>query len=68
MTANWQPIDLSTMIFPAEFKIDYIRVYQRQGQTNTGCDPTNYPTADYISNHLEAYSSTFISFPSFGTD
>jgi len=35
MSSNWQPIDLSTMIFPAEFKVDYVRVYQRKGQTNT---------------------------------
>lgn len=47
------------MIFPAEYKVDYIRVYQRTGQTNTGCNPKNYPTADYISNHLEAYSSVY---------
>ncbi|KAF8810897.1 beta-glucan synthesis-associated, partial [Phlegmacium glaucopus] len=57
MSPNWQPIDLSTMIFPAEFKIDYVRVYQRKGQTNTGCNPKNYPTADYITNHLEAYTN-----------
>ena len=55
--ANWQPIDLSTMIFPAEFKVDYVRVYQRKGQTNTGCSPIHYPTAEYISDHLEAYTS-----------
>ena len=55
--ANWQPIDLSTMIFPAEFKVDYVRVYQRKGQMNTGCSPVNYPTAEYISDHLEAYTS-----------
>ena len=58
-TANWQPINLATMIFPAEYKVDYIRVYQRTGQTNTGCDPKNYPTADYINNHLEAYTSVY---------
>ena len=58
-TANWQPIDLSTMTFPAEYKVDYIRVYQRTGQTNTGCNPKNYPTADYINNHLEAYTSAY---------
>ena len=59
-TASWQPIDLSTMIFPAEYKVDYIRVYQRTGQKNTGCDPNNYPTADYINNHSEAYTSVYL--------
>jgi beta-glucan synthesis-associated protein KRE6 len=52
------------MIFPAEYKIDYVRVYQRTGQTNTGCSPRDYPTADYINNHLEAYTSMCIFFGS----
>ena len=54
---NWQTIDLSTLIFPAEYKIDYVRVYQRTGQLNTGCSPRDYPTEDYINNHMEAYTS-----------
>jgi hypothetical protein len=57
-TANWQTIDLTTMTFPAEMLIDYVRVYQREGNTNIGCDPPDYPTADYISRHPEAYSSS----------
>lgn len=56
---NWQAIDLSTMIFPAELRFDYVRVYQRKGQTNVGCDPANYPTMSYITAHPEAYSSEF---------
>ena len=56
-TANWQTIDLATMIFPAELRFDYVRVYQRKGSTNIGCDPKAYPTADYINNHIEAYMS-----------
>jgi hypothetical protein len=58
--ANWQDINLSTMMFPAEMKVDYVRVYQRKGQTNTGCSPKNYPTADYIQNHLRAFTGAFI--------
>ncbi|KAH9476339.1 Beta-glucan synthesis-associated protein KRE6 [Psilocybe cubensis] len=53
---NWQKIDTNSMLFPGEMKIDYVRVYQRKGQTNTGCDPKDYPTADYINRHLEAYT------------
>jgi hypothetical protein len=45
------------MIFPAELKVDYVRVYQRKGHTNVGCDPPDYPTATYIENHIEAYTS-----------
>ena len=56
---TWQTIDLSTMIFPAEMRVDYVRVYQRSGATNVGCDPPNFPTADYINNHHDAYNSTW---------
>jgi len=54
---NWGSIDLTTMVFPAEMLIDYVRVYQRDGETNIGCNPPDYPTTDYINNHLEAYSN-----------
>lgn len=50
------------MEFPALMQIDYVRVYQRSGQTNLGCNPPNYPTADYINAHMEAYTSELDSF------
>lgn len=46
-----------TMIFPAELRFDYVRVYQRKGSTNVGCDPAGYPTMEYINNHIDAYTS-----------
>jgi len=55
ISQNWETIDLTTMIFPAEMLVDYVRVYQRTGSTNVGCNPKAYPTTDYINNHLEAY-------------
>lgn len=57
--ANWQAIDLSTLTFPAEMLIDYVRVYQRKDSVNIGCNPPDYPTADYITRHQEAYTSSF---------
>jgi len=57
--ANWQTIDPSTMIFPSEYLIDYVRVYQRKDQVNIGCDPQDFPTAKYINDHLEAYMGEF---------
>ncbi len=54
------------MTFPSEMLVDYVRVYQRAGQTNIGCDPPNYPTADYINRHYEAYSSLCCFLPSHG--
>ncbi|KAJ8456590.1 hypothetical protein ONZ45_g18658 [Pleurotus djamor] len=54
---NWQTIRPETLIFPAEMLIDYVRVYQRRGSQNVGCSPPDYPTADYINSHPEAYSN-----------
>jgi hypothetical protein len=57
------------MQFPAVMQIDYVRVYQREGQTNVGCDPPNYPTMDYIANHVDAFTSAFVApFPLSNTD
>ncbi|KAG5728844.1 hypothetical protein E4T56_gene17829, partial [Termitomyces sp. T112] len=56
ISPNWQTIDLSTLLFPAEMLVDYVRVYQRRGQTNVGCSPTEYPTEDYIRGHWDAYT------------
>jgi Beta-glucan synthesis-associated protein SKN1/KRE6/Sbg1 len=49
------------MEFPAVMLVDYVRVYQRSGQTNVGCDPSDYPTAAYINNHLDSYTSKSLS-------
>lgn len=43
-------------------QVDYVRVYQRKDQTNVGCNPSRYPTTDYINNHMDAYSSECILF------
>jgi len=69
ISPNWQTIDLTTMIFPAELRFDYVRVYQRKGSKNVGCDPAGYPTMKYINNHIDAYTSAcFRSFLSFRFD
>jgi Beta-glucan synthesis-associated protein SKN1/KRE6/Sbg1 len=47
------------MIFPGVMLVDYVRVYQRTGETNIGCDPSDYPTADYIQRHPDTYGSKF---------
>ncbi|KDQ22034.1 glycoside hydrolase family 16 protein, partial [Pleurotus ostreatus PC15] len=44
ISPNWQTIDFSTLIFPAEMLVDYVRVYQRKGAINVGCSPKDYPT------------------------
>ncbi|KAF8918435.1 glycoside hydrolase family 16 protein, partial [Mucidula mucida] len=57
ISPNWQTIDLTTMIFPAEMLIDYVRVYQRDDFMNVGCNPAAYPTSGYIAEHLDAYTN-----------
>ncbi|KAF5313575.1 hypothetical protein D9611_010170 [Ephemerocybe angulata] len=55
MSPNWQDIVESSMMFPGEMLVDYVRVYQRKNEINVGCDPKGYPTKKYIDDHLEAY-------------
>ncbi|ODV66627.1 beta-glucan synthesis-associated [Hyphopichia burtonii NRRL Y-1933] len=54
---NWAYIDWTSLNFPATMRIDYVRVYQPEDEVNLGCDPTDYPTYDYIENHINAYSN-----------
>jgi beta-glucanase (GH16 family) len=48
MSDSFQAVDLASLPFPSKFRIDYVRVYQREGEVNLSCDPKDYPTADYI--------------------
>jgi len=50
-------LDPATLTFPTTMLVDYIRVYQPAGSTNIGCDPPGFPTTDYISKHMEAYTN-----------
>ncbi|GAA5974252.1 hypothetical protein JCM11641_003355 [Rhodosporidiobolus odoratus] len=43
--------------FPGKLRIDYVRVYQKKGHKNVGCDPKDFPTSKYINNHLDLYSN-----------
>ncbi|KAH8827649.1 beta-glucan synthesis-associated [Flagelloscypha sp. PMI_526] len=56
LSQNWQPVDPATMVFPTEMLVDYVRVYQRKGHENVGCDPKDYPTMDYIEKWKPYYS------------
>ncbi|KAJ7712456.1 glycoside hydrolase family 16 protein [Mycena metata] len=58
MSPGFQHQDFMHMTFPNKMYIDYVRVYQREDVANgVGCNPPNYPTADYINNHLVAYTN-----------
>lgn len=55
LSPTWMDIDFSSVEFPATFEIDYVRIYQPHGQHQITCDPDDYPTSEYINNHLKAY-------------
>ncbi|KAJ7645569.1 glycoside hydrolase family 16 protein [Mycena polygramma] len=58
MSPGFQHQDFLHMEFPNQMLIDYVRVYQRDGVSDGAtCNPKNYPTADYINNHLNAYTN-----------
>lgn len=57
-------IDHENMVLPATMSVDYVRVYQPKNNINWGCDPEDYPTANYIAAYPEAYTNA--NFTSFG--
>ncbi|CCG25571.1 Skn1 protein [Candida orthopsilosis Co 90-125] len=52
---SWAYIDWPSLVFPSKMRVDYVRVYQPEDAVNMGCDPANYPTYDYIQQHLNIY-------------
>lgn len=48
MSTNFATVEEALLPFPSTMLIDYVRVYQRKGSKNIGCDPPDFPTADYI--------------------
>ncbi|KAF2668302.1 beta-1,6 glucan synthetase [Microthyrium microscopicum] len=44
-------------LMPATMRIDYIRIYQPDGETSITCDPPGYETTEYIARHPEAYNN-----------
>lgn len=58
MSNSFSAVNLTGLakLFPATMRIDYIRIYQQEGDELT-CDPIGYPTTDYIKNHPEPYAN-----------
>ncbi|KAL0952798.1 hypothetical protein HGRIS_007023 [Hohenbuehelia grisea] len=54
---NFGAIDFDHLTFPTTMSVDYIRVYQRRGAKNIGCDPADFPTAAYIETYKTAYTN-----------
>lgn len=57
MSENFGAIDFGGLrdLWPVEMWIDYIRVYQDPNNRNIGCDPPDFPTAQYIDYLGQAY-------------
>jgi hypothetical protein len=58
MSRNFGYVDLDHLKFPTVLSVDWIRVYQPKDQINIGCDPPNFPTAQYIETYKEAYTNS----------
>ncbi|KAE9409963.1 glycoside hydrolase family 16 protein [Gymnopus androsaceus JB14] len=57
MSTNFGTVDLEHLTFPNHLRVDYVRVYQDPSNLNVGCDPDDFPTADYINTYLEGYQN-----------
>ncbi|PAV20766.1 glycoside hydrolase family 16 [Pyrrhoderma noxium] len=57
MSTNFATVELDELPFPSTMLVDYVRVYQKKGSKNIGCDPDDFPTADYINTYIEAYTN-----------
>ncbi|CAE6443354.1 hypothetical protein ACGC1H_006125 [Rhizoctonia solani] len=57
ISPNFGGIDWEHLVFPTWMLVDWVRVYQPKGARNVGCDPEDYPTAEYINTFIEAYTN-----------
>ncbi|KAN0059702.1 hypothetical protein ACQY0O_008274 [Thecaphora frezii] len=55
LSSGFTTVQFDQLKFPAVMRVDYVRVWQVEGEENVGCDPPDFPTADYIQRHAEAY-------------
>lgn len=54
-STNWDNINYGELVFPTTMRIDYVRIYQKPGESSVTCDPPGYETTEYIKNHPKAY-------------
>ncbi|KAL4425109.1 hypothetical protein ABPG77_008214 [Micractinium sp. CCAP 211/92] len=58
MSDSFTKVDIDRLQFPAQYKIDYVRVYQDPEAINLGCSPPDYPTAQWIACNRDVYANT----------
>ena len=54
---SWCQVLLADLKFPTVMHVDYVRIYQREGQKSVTCDPDGWPTTQYIKDHPVAYNN-----------
>ncbi|KEP51650.1 glycoside hydrolase family 16 protein [Rhizoctonia solani 123E] len=57
ISPNFGAIDFDNLTWPTTMLVDWVRVYQPKDAHNIGCDPPDYPTAEYINTYIEAYTN-----------
>lgn len=55
LSNSWAYIDWIDQRWPNVLEIDYVRIYQPQGNQSLTCDPEGYETTQYIVDHPVAY-------------
>ena len=46
---------VDTGLLDLSFQIEYVRVYQPEGDIDVGCDPPGFPTAEWIDDHEQDF-------------
>ena len=59
MSTGFSQINLTGIAttLPATMRIDYVRIYQKEGSVSVTCDPPGYETTEYIKDHMDAYTN-----------
>lgn len=58
-SGNFGFVDVEHIPYPVTMRVDYIRVYQPKNAINYGCNPTDFPTADYINQYVSISPFSF---------
>ncbi|PRW60711.1 glycoside hydrolase family 16 [Chlorella sorokiniana] len=58
MSNSFTAVDIDRLQFPAQYKIDYVRLYQDPAAINVGCSPPDMPTEQYIACNRDTYVVT----------
>jgi beta-glucanase (GH16 family) len=54
---SWTEIQQDLLRFPTIMRVDYVRWYQKKGETMVTCDPPGFETTQYIEDHKVAYTN-----------